>query len=109
MEPTLEQDSVHVPEVGTAKPELLKQLKFGNENKLRIGRTTGSALGWGVAAALGVNVALPERQVVSIQGDGGFLFGQTETLWSISRYDAPMLIVVMNNHVYNDSRVRNMM
>ncbi len=109
LEQALDKDAVIVPEVGTQGQKLLSQLKFGKENKLRIGRTTGSALGWGVAAALGVNIALPERQVVSIQGDGGFLFGQTETLWSISRYDAPMLIVVMNNHVYNDSRVRNMM
>jgi thiamine pyrophosphate-dependent acetolactate synthase large subunit-like protein len=109
LEQALDKDAVIVPEVGTQSQKLLSQLKFGNGNKLRIGRTTGSALGWGVAAALGVNLALPERQVVSIQGDGGFLFGQTENLWSISRYEAPMLIVVMNNHVYNDSRVRNMM
>jgi thiamine pyrophosphate-dependent acetolactate synthase large subunit-like protein len=109
LEQALDKDAVIVPEVGTQSQKLLSQLKFGNGNKLRIGRTTGSALGWGVAAALGVNIALPERQVVSIQGDGGFLFGQTENLWSISRYEAPMLIVVMNNHVYNDSRVRNMM
>jgi thiamine pyrophosphate-dependent acetolactate synthase large subunit-like protein len=109
LEQALDKDAVIVPEVGTQSQKLLSQLKFGNGNKLRIGRTTGSALGWGVAAALGVNIAMPERQVVSIQGDGGFLFGQTENLWSISRYEAPMLIVVMNNHVYNDSRVRNMM
>lgn len=108
LEKALDKDAVIVPEVGTQSPKLLGQLTFGPENKLRIGRTTGSALGWGVAAAFGVNLALPERQVVSIQGDGGFLFGQTETLWSISRYEAPMLIVVMNNGVYNDSRARNM-
>jgi thiamine pyrophosphate-dependent acetolactate synthase large subunit-like protein len=108
LEKALDKDAVIVPEVGTQSPKLLGQLRFGPENKLRIGRTTGSALGWGVAAAFGVNLALPERQVVSIQGDGGFLFGQTETLWSISRYEAPMLIVVMNNGVYNDSRARNM-
>jgi thiamine pyrophosphate-dependent acetolactate synthase large subunit-like protein len=108
LEQALEKDAVIVPEVGTQSVKLLGQLKFGIDNKLRIGRTTGSALGWGVAAALGVNLALPERQVVSIQGDGGILFGQTETLWSIARYEAPMLIVVMNNGVYNDSRVRNM-
>ena len=81
---------------------------MGHEDKLRIGRTTGSALGWGVGAALGVQLALPDRQVVAMQGDGGILFGQTETLWSISRYDAPVLIVVMNNHSYNETRNRNL-
>ena len=54
------------------------------------------------------NVALPDRQVVSLQGDGGFLFGQSEVLWSIARYEAPMLIVIFNNRVYNESRDRNM-
>jgi benzoylformate decarboxylase len=74
---------------------------------MRIGRTTGSALGWGVGAAFGVQLALPDRQVVCVQGDGGMLFGQTETLWTISRYDAPILIVVMNNRSYNETRSRN--
>lgn len=108
LEQVLDKDAVIVPEVGTQSQKLLGQLTFGPKNKLKIGRTTGSALGWGVGAAFGVNLALPERQVVAIQGDGGFLFGQSETLWSISRYEAPMLIVIMNNGVYNDSRARNM-
>jgi thiamine pyrophosphate-dependent acetolactate synthase large subunit-like protein len=30
-------------------------------------------------------------------------------LWSIARYEAPMLIVIMNNHSYNESRARNML
>ena len=62
-----------------------------------------------MAAAFGVNLALPDRQVVALQGDGGFLFNQSETLWSIARYEAPMLIVIMNNHSYNESRARNML
>ena len=62
-----------------------------------------------VAAAFGVNLALPDRQVVALQGDGGFLFNQSETLWSIARYEAPMLIVIMNNRSYNESRARNML
>ncbi|MBI4463350.1 MAG: thiamine pyrophosphate-binding protein [Acidobacteria bacterium] len=108
LEQALDKDAVIVPEVGTQHKKLMGQLTFGKGNKQRIGRTTGSALGWGIGAAFGVNLALPDRQVVSVQGDGGFLFGQSETLWSIARYEAPMLIVIMNNHVYNDSLVRNM-
>jgi len=110
LDQALDKDAVIVTELGPAEgSRLLRQITFGKGNKLRIGRTTGSALGWGVGAALGVNVALPDRQVVSLQGDGGFLFGQSETLWSISRYEAPMLIVIMNNRGYNDTRNRAMM
>jgi thiamine pyrophosphate-dependent acetolactate synthase large subunit-like protein len=62
-----------------------------------------------MAARFGVNLAMPDRQVVALQGDGGFLFNHSETLWSIARYEAPMLIVIMNNHTYNESRARNML
>lgn len=107
LEKALDKDAVIVPELGTEYYKLLRQLRLGGANKEMIGRTTGDALGWGVAAAFGVNVALPEKQVVAIQGDGGFLFDQSETFWSIARYEAPMLIVIMNNHLYNESRDRN--
>jgi thiamine pyrophosphate-dependent acetolactate synthase large subunit-like protein len=53
-------------------------------------------------------LALPDRQVVDVEGDGGILFGQTENFWSLSRYDVPLLVVVMNNHSYNDTRIRNL-
>lgn len=109
LEKALDTDAVIVPELGTQYYKIYRQLKLGGANKQRIGRTKGDALGWGVAAAFGVNLAMPERQVVALQGDGGFLFNQSEALWSIARYDAPMLIVVMNNHSYNESRARNML
>ena len=109
LEKALDKDAVIVPELGTQDYKIYRQLKLGGANKQRIGRTKGDALGWGLAAAFGVNLALPDRQVVSLQGDGGFLFNQSEALWSIARYEAPMLIVIMNNHTYNESRARNML
>ena len=109
LEKALDKDAVIVPELGTQYYKIYRQLTLGGSNKQRIGRTRGDALGWGVAAAFGVNLALPERQVVALQGDGGFLFNQSEALWTIARYEAPMLIVIMNNHSYNESRARNML
>jgi benzoylformate decarboxylase len=108
LERALAKNAVVVPELGTQKDKLLSQMTFGPDNKLRLGRTTGGALGWGMGAAFGVQLGLPDRQVVSIIGDGALLFGQTETLWSIARYEAPILIVVMNNHSYNETRNRNL-
>lgn len=108
LERVLDKNAVIVPELGTQAYKMLNQFKFGGENKLKYGRTIGSALGWGVAASFGVQLGLPDRQVVALQGDGGFLFGQSEALWSIARYEAPMLLVIMNNHLYNETRARNM-
>ncbi len=108
LEKALDKNAVVVPELGSEGAKLLSQLKFGGDNKLRIGRTLGQALGWGVAAAFGVNLALPGRQVVGVLGDGGFMFGQSESLWSLARYEAPTLLVIMNNHCYNETRNRNL-
>ena len=108
LERLLDKNAVIVPELGTQAYKMLNQFTFGGENKAKYGRTIGSALGWGVAASLGVQLGLPDRQVVALQGDGGFLFGQSEALWSIARYEAPMLLVIMNNHLYNETRARNM-
>ena len=108
LEQALDKDAVLVPELGSQDYKALHYLRQGEGQKHRIGRSAGSALGWGVGAALGVQLALPDRQVVSIQGDGGFMFGQSETLWSMARYDAPVLVVIMNNHSYNETRNRNL-
>jgi thiamine pyrophosphate-dependent acetolactate synthase large subunit-like protein len=109
LEQALDQDAVIVPELGTEYYKIYRQLKLGPQSKLRFGRTKGDALGWGLAAAFGVNLAFPDRQVVALQGDGGFLFNQSEAMWAISRYQSPMLIVIMNNLSYNESRDRNML
>lgn len=53
-------------------------------------------MGFGTGAAIGAQVANPDRQVVHIAGDGSFRMNCAE-LGTISHYDLPILIVVMNN------------
>lgn len=53
-------------------------------------------MGFGTGAAMGAQVANPDRQVVHIAGDGSFRMNCAE-LGTISHYDLPILIVVMNN------------
>lgn len=102
----LEKDAYIVPEFGTEGPKALNWFPIADNEKTRIGRTRGRALGWGVGAAIGVKLARPDHQVVALQGDGGFLFGQAEALWSMSRYDVPVIIVIFNNRSYNETRAR---
>ncbi len=99
----LEPDAVVVEELGTEQ-KTLGYFPFGDDAKMKIGRTEGRSLGWGVGASAGVKLALPDRQVVSLQGDGGFLFGQTDSLWTMSRYDIPVMTVVTNNRSYEETR-----
>jgi benzoylformate decarboxylase len=103
----LEPDAVVVEELGDGA-RTLTHIEFSNSGRLKIGRTTGMALGWGVGASVGVKLALPDRQVVSIQGDGGFLFGQSDSLWTMSRYEVPVLTIVLNNRSYEATRLRIM-
>lgn len=71
----------------------------GHDRKLQIGPPPGEVLGWATGVALGAKLAQPDRQVVAISGDGAFMF--QNALWSLSRYDAPIMIVIYNNRAYN--------
>ena len=53
-----------------------------------------------------MKTALPDREVVCLVGDGALLFGQIESLWTASRYDIPVLIVILNNRSYDNERNR---
>ncbi|MCI0391941.1 MAG: thiamine pyrophosphate-binding protein [Acidobacteria bacterium] len=99
----LDRDAIIVPEVGT-EDWVNRSFAFNDERKTKFGRTVGRSLGWGVSASIGVKLARPDQQVVALQGDGGFLFGQTDALWSMSRYDAPVIVIVANNRSYDEPR-----
>jgi len=65
--------------------------------------TCGAActLGFGMQTALGVKVAHPDKQVVSICGDGGFMFGVQELATAV-QYGINLVTVVFNNHAYGN-------
>ena len=58
-------------------------------------RADGS-LGWAFPAALGAQLAAPDKQVICITGDGGFGYhiGDIETAL---RLDLPVIVVILNN------------
>lgn len=65
----------------------------------------GSGLGWGLGAGLGVKLARPEQQVISLVGDGSFVFGApTAALWAMQVQEAPVMIVIFNNACYNATK-----
>ena len=58
----------------------------------------GGSLGWSGGGAIGAKLASPERIVVSVVGDGTFLFGVPASAhWVSRRYDAPTLTVIYDN------------
>lgn len=53
-------------------------------------------MGFGTGASMGAQVGLPDKQVISIAGDGSFRMNCNE-LATISYYQIPVIIVIMNN------------
>ena len=56
-------------------------------------------LGFSYPAALGAQVGRPNRRVVSISGDGGFLFTGVE-LATAAQYQLPVVALIVNNQGY---------
>jgi len=54
-------------------------------------------MGYGMPAALGIQVALPNEQVVCIAGDASILMNIQE-LGTIAQYKLPIKVVIVNNH-----------
>jgi acetolactate synthase-1/2/3 large subunit len=60
-----------------------------------------SGLGQGLGHALGIKLALPDRPVVSLIGDGAFLYNPVLACFGASKtYGLPILIVIFNNKRY---------
>jgi benzoylformate decarboxylase len=59
----------------------------------------GWGLGWGLGCAIGVQLAWPERPVLSLLGEGAAMYG-IQGLWSAAHYQIPVTFVIMNNAQY---------
>ena len=57
------------------------------------------AMGIGLTAAIGAQVAYPERKVVALSGDGGFLMTSPDLATAVM-YDLPIVTLVMNDNQY---------
>ncbi len=56
-------------------------------------------IGWGIAAAVGVQLAQPARAVVAIIGDGSAMYS-IQALWSAANQKLPVIFVLCNNGGY---------
>ncbi len=74
-------------------------------NQLRISRpgsyyfAAGGGLGFGLAAAVGVQLAQPDRPVVCVLGEGSAQYAIT-AFWSAVAYDVPVTFLVLRNEEY---------
>jgi acetolactate synthase-1/2/3 large subunit len=55
------------------------------------------AMGYGLPAALGARAAYPDRPVVAVAGDGGFLMSGMELATAVQE-DLPVVVVLVNDN-----------
>lgn len=60
-------------------------------------------LGWGFATALGARAACPDRPVLSVSGDGGFMFTVQEMATAV-QHGIAVVAVVFNDGAYGNVR-----
>src|ERR1700733_4111524 len=68
----------------------------------------GGGIGWGLPAAIGAKIALPDRPVVALIGDGSAMY-TVQALWTAARYRLPVVWVIFNNTSYRILKQRLVM
>lgn len=58
-------------------------------------------LGWGYSTALGAKCAMPDRAVVAVHGDGGFMFNVQEMATAVA-HNIGMVALVFNDNAYGN-------
>lgn len=92
-----EDDTVICTEVGQHQMWAAQFYKFTHPRTFITSGGLGT-MGYGLGAAIGAKVAKPDKTVVNIAGDGCFRMNMNE-IATATRYDIPVIQVVINNHV----------
>jgi acetolactate synthase-1/2/3 large subunit len=94
----LPKDAIYIDEV-TVHTGLLRQHLVWNQPQSLFTRQGG--LGQGLGLSLGIKLAKPERPVVTLIGDGAFLYNPAlGSLGAARDYNLPIMAVIFNNKKY---------
>ncbi|TAJ25889.1 MAG: thiamine pyrophosphate-binding protein [Reyranella sp.] len=97
MSEKLPKDAIVVEEGLTSTTTLPIYFPFRDRNSF-FGNVSGG-IGWGIAAAVGVQIAEPKRRVVAVIGDGSAMYSIT-ALWSAANQKLPVIFLIANNEGY---------
>ncbi len=90
-------DALVIEETPSSQPELYQRIPI--RTPLGFVSTANGGLGFGIAGAIGLRMALPDRPVVALLGDGSSMYA-IQALWSAAQYEAGVLLVVLCNGRY---------
>ena len=90
-------DGIVVLESPSSTLSLRNQLRLSAPGSYYFG--AGGGLGFGLAAAIGVQLAQPDRPVVCVLGEGSAQYAITG-FWTAAAYDVPVTFLVLRNEEY---------
>ena len=90
-------DAIICTDVGQHQMWTAQYYKFSKPRTLLTSGGLGT-MGYGLGAAIGAKLAKPEKTVINIAGDGCFRMNMND-LATASRYNIPVIEVILNNHV----------
>lgn len=91
------EDAIFTADVGTPTVWAARYLKMNGKRRL-LGSFNHGSMANAMPQALGAQASFPERQVISMSGDGGFTMLMGDVL-SLKQLDLPVKLVVFNNGV----------
>ena len=70
----------------------------------------GSGLGWSINVAVGLKLAQPEAEVITVVGESSYVFGgPSSAYWVAETYGAPQLTLIFNNGGWNAPKVSTLL
>jgi benzoylformate decarboxylase len=95
------QDAIYVNETTSTVGAFWDRIEMRHPGSYYFPASGG--LGFGMPAAVGVQMAEPERRVVALIGDGSANYGIT-ALWTAAKHGVPVVFVILNNGTYGALR-----
>ncbi|MDE2378431.1 MAG: hypothetical protein KGM94_14255 [Bradyrhizobium sp.] len=93
----LPDEAVIVDESITASLDLARAFDYRGFGDYFGGR--GGGIGQGLAGAIGVKVAMPDRPVVAVSGDGSAMYS-VQALWTAAHHGLAIVFVILSNRQY---------
>ena len=90
-----DRDTIYTADVGQPQMWASQYLRLDPRHRLYQSGGLG-AMGFGLPSAIGARIGMPEKSVVSINGDGGFQMNIQEMATAVCQ-ELPMVIVIFNN------------
>ena len=90
-------NAIVVDESITNSGEVANALNLSRPHQFYAGR--GGGIGQGVAGAIGIQIAHPDKPVVCFSGDGSAMYS-IQALWSASHHRLPILFIIWANREY---------